>query len=238
LSDAPDAEALFAEYGPVSVRPLSRFQKIVATRLTENAQTIPHVTHNDEIDISAIEAHRRTLDGPVKITTLIFLIKAVVDALKTYPTFNASLTPDGSKLVLKDYFHIGIAVDGPLGLLVPVLRDCERKDVPTLAAELAAISTQARAKGLSLDAMSGGCFSISSLGGIGGTSFSPIINAPEVAILGVTRAQVRPVWDGSAFVPRTMLPLSLSYDHRVINGADAARFCRALGDGMAAMAAA
>ena len=237
MLDATAAEAMFAEFGPVSTQPLTRFQKIVAKRLSENAATIPHVTHNDEIDISAIEIHRKSLSGPIKVTTLIFLIKAVVDALKALPQFNASLTPDGAKLILKNYFHIGIAVDGPLGLLVPVLRDCDQKTVPALAEELAAVSAQARSKGLPLDMMSGGCFSISSLGGIGGTSFSPIINAPEVAILGVTRAQVKPLWDGTTFVPRTMLPLSLSYDHRVINGADAARFCRKIGESLEMMAA-
>lgn len=236
MSDNTTAEAMFAEYGAVSVKPLTRFQKIVAKRLSENAIAIPHVTHNDDIDITAIEAHRKTLTGPAKVTTLIFLIKAVVDALKAFPAFNASLTPDGDSLVMKNYFHIGIAVDGPLGLLVPVLRECDLKDIPTLAEELAAISAQARSKGLPMEAMSGGCFSISSLGGIGGTSFSPIINAPEVAILGVTRAQVKPVWNGAAFQPRTMLPLSLSYDHRVINGADAARFCREIGHNLDAMA--
>lgn len=233
-ADSP--EAAFAEFGPVEARALTRFQKVVAKRLTENAATIPHVTHNDEVDISRVEAVRKTLPGDVKVTTLIFIIKAVVEALKAFPTFNASLAPDGSTLVLKKYFHIGIAVDGPLGLLVPVIRDCDAKSVTQIASELAQLSAQARDKGLPYEAMMGGCFSISSLGGIGGTSFSPIINAPEVAILGVTRTQIRPVWNGETFEPRPMLPLSLSYDHRVINGADAARFVRTVGQAMTDLA--
>lgn len=153
-----------------------------------------------------------------------------MEALRDYPHFNASLAPDGETLILKKYFHIGIAVDGPLGLLVPVLRDCDTKDVATLAAELRAVSGLAREKGLPFERMSGGCFSISSLGGIGGTYFSPIINAPEVAILGVTGIRSQPVWTGTSFEPRQKLPVSLSYDHRVINGADAARFVRRIAD--------
>lgn len=211
-------------FGPVKARPLSRIQLIVAERLASNAATIPHVTHNDEIDITDVEEARKALKGDVKVTTLIYLIKALVEALKAYPDFNASLSEDGKTLVLKEYFNIGIAVDTPRGLVVPVLRNCDQKSLTDIAAELTELSEQARTKGLPYEIMTGGCITVTSLGGIGGTSFTPIINAPEVAILGVTRAQVKPVWNGAIFEPRKILPLSLSYDHRVINGADAARF--------------
>lgn len=234
MADVIDYTAQFAAFGLVEQTKRTRFQKIVARTMVNNATTIPHVTHHDEVDVTALETYRKALPADQKVSPLIFLIKAVVDALKAFPQFNASLSADGEVLVLKNYFHIGIAVDGPLGLLVPVLRDCDSKDVPTLAAELREISTLARTKGLSMDKMSGGCFSISSLGGIGGQFFTPIINAPEVAILGATGIRTVPVWDGSAFVPRQMLPLSLSYDHRVINGADAARFVRHIGEALAA----
>ena len=187
--------------------------------------SIPHVTQHDDADITEMEAFRKKLGEEhkdVKITPLVFLIKAVVAALKKYPAFNASL--DGDNLVLKKYFHIGIAVDTPDGLVVPVLRDCDTKGLLQLSQELAEISGKAREKKLGPNDMQGGCFSISSLGGIGGTAFTPIINAPEVAILGVSKSQTKPVWNGSEFAPRLMLPLSLSYDHRVIDGAAAARF--------------
>jgi len=184
-----------------------------------------------------MEAFRKQLGGEhkdLKITPLVFLIKAAVAALQAYPAFNASLDARGETLTLKKYFHIGIAVDTPEGLVVPVIRDCERKGVLDLARELAVISQKAREKKLTPADMSGGCFSISSLGGIGGTAFTPIINAPEVAILGVSKSGLQPVWNGSAFEPRLLLPLSLSYDHRVIDGAAAARFtsylARVLGD--------
>ena len=232
MSDTMDPAAPFAPFGVTETAPRTRFQKIVAKTLTANASTIPHVTHHDDVDVTGLEANRQAqTEG--KASPLIYLIKAVVDALKDYPQFNASLSADGETLVLKKYFNIGIAVDGPLGLLVPVLRDCDSKDIPALAAELKEVSGLARAKGLSMDRMSGGCFSISSLGGIGGTYFTPIINAPEVAILGVTGIRTQPVWTGSAFEPRKILPLSLSYDHRVINGADAARFVRRIGEALA-----
>lgn len=224
MSNETTPEAYFAQFGEVETVKRTRFQKIVAKTMVTNASTIPHVTHQDDADVTGLEAYRKTSE--VRASPLIYLIKAVVEALKAYPQFNASLTPDGETLVLKKYFHIGIAVDGPLGLLVPVLRDADQKDIPTLAAELKEVSTLARTKGLPIDKMQGGCFAISSLGGIGGTYFTPIINAPEVAILGVTGIQTKPVWNGHEFVPRQMLPLSLSYDHRVINGADAARFVR------------
>jgi len=188
---------------------------------------IPHVTNNDQADITDLEALRVTLNkenqkSGIKVTMLAFLIKAVVAALKKFPEFNASL--DGDKLVLKQYYHIGFAADTPTGLVVPVIRDADKKGIFELAAETSELAKQARDGKLSPSQMQGGCFSISSLGGIGGTSFTPIINAPEVAILGVSRSAHQPVWDGQAFQPRLMLPLSLSYDHRVIDGASAARF--------------
>ncbi|WP_298690585.1 2-oxo acid dehydrogenase subunit E2 [uncultured Sphingomonas sp.] len=222
-------------FGTIETAKRTRFQKIVAKTMVANATAIPHVTHHDSVDVTALEAYRK--HSNVKASPLIYLIKAVVAALRESPQFNASLAPDGETLVLKRYFHIGIAVDGPLGLLVPVLQDCDAKDVGAIAAELREVSTLARAKGLPMERMSGGCFSISSLGGIGGHYFTPIINAPEVAILGVTGIRTEPVWTGETFEPRLMLPLSLSYDHRVINGADAARFVRRIGDALAALAA-
>jgi pyruvate dehydrogenase E2 component (dihydrolipoamide acetyltransferase) len=229
MSDALPPEAQFVPFGEVEVVKRTRIQKIVARTMANNAATIPHVTHHDEVDVTGLEAYRQSLPKEGRASPLLFLVKAAVEALKAFPQFNSSLSADGEVLVMKKYFHIGIAVDGPLGLLVPVLRDCDAKDVATLAGELRDLSALARSKGLPLDKMSGGCFSISSLGNIGGTGFTPIINAPEVAILGVTPTQIRPVWNGTAFVPRQMLPLSLSYDHRVIMGADAARFLRHMG---------
>ncbi|HET6907249.1 MAG TPA: dihydrolipoyllysine-residue acetyltransferase [Rhodanobacteraceae bacterium] len=227
----------FSKYGEIEEKPLSRIKKLSGANLARNWAMIPHVTQHESADITDMEAFRKQLGAEnkeVKITPLVFLIKAVVAALKQYPQFNASLDASGEKLVLKKYFHIGIAVDTPDGLVVPVIRDCDRKGLLELAIELGEISRKARDKKLSPNDMSGGCFSISSLGGIGGTSFTPIINAPEVAILGVSRSSMQPVWNGSAFEPRLMLPLSLSYDHRVIDGADAARFAaylaRVLGD--------
>lgn len=232
MSTETTPEAYFAQFGEIETAKRTRFQKIVAKTMVNNASTIPHVTHHDDADVTNLEAYRKAMAPGLKASPLIFMIKAVVEALKAFPQFNASLTPDGETLVLKKFFHIGIAVDGPLGLLVPVLRDCDQKDIPTLAAELKEISGLARTKGLPMDKMSGGCFSISSLGGIGGTYFSPIINAPEVAILGVTGIQTKPVWNGTDFAPRQILPLSLSYDHRVINGADAARFVRKISESL------
>ncbi len=217
----------FARFGPVETRPLSRIKKIAGANLARNWVMIPHVTQHDEADVTELEALRvrlneeRGKDGP-KVTMLAFLLKACVAALKRFPEFNASL--DGDALVLKRYFHLGFAADTPNGLVVPVIRDVDQKGVLALAAELADLSAKARDGKLGPADMQGGCFSISSLGGIGGTAFTPIINAPEVAILGVSRSVTRPVWDGKAFQPRLMLPLSLSYDHRVIDGAAAARF--------------
>lgn len=225
----------FAKFGTVDTQPLSRIQKLSGQNLARNWAMIPHVTQFDEADITEMEAFRKQLgeeSKDTKITPLVFLIKAAVAALKAFPKFNASL--DGDSLVLKRYFHIGIAVDTPDGLVVPVIRDCDQKGLLDLARELGEISKKAREKKLGPADMQGGCFSISSLGGIGGTAFTPIINAPEVAILGVSRSSTKPVWNGKEFAPRLMLPLSLSYDHRVIDGADAVRFtsflAKSLGD--------
>jgi pyruvate dehydrogenase E2 component (dihydrolipoamide acetyltransferase) len=229
--ELPDFD--FSRYGEIEKKALSRIQKISAGHLHRNWVGIPHVTQHDEADISDMEAFRlANADDAIaqgfKLTPLVFLIKAMVAALKKFPNFNASLDRDGETLILKKYFNIGIAVDTPDGLVVPVLRDCERKGIMELGAELAEISGLAREKKLQPRDIQGGCISISSLGGIGGTGFTPIINAPEVAILGVSRSRMMPVWNGSEFTPRLMLPLSLSYDHRVIDGAVAARFTRFL----------
>ena len=217
----------FAKFGAIEARPLSRIKKISGANLHRNWVMIPHVTNNDEADITELEALRQTLNkenekSGVKVTMLAFLIKAVVAALKKFPEFNASL--DGDNLILKQYYHIGFAADTPNGLVVPVIRDADKKGILDIAAETAELAKLARDGKLSPSQMQGGCFSISSLGGIGGTSFTPIINAPEVAILGVSRSAHVPVWNGKKFRPRLMLPLSLSYDHRVIDGAAAARF--------------
>jgi pyruvate dehydrogenase E2 component (dihydrolipoamide acetyltransferase) len=229
--EAPDVD--FTRYGEIERQPLSRIQKISAGHLHRNWVGIPHVTQHDEADITDMEAFRvanaeEALARGFKLTPLVFLIKAVVASLKEFPRFNASLDKDGGTLILKRYFNIGIAVDTPDGLVVPVIRQCERKGLMDLAAELAEVSARARDKKLTPQDIQGGCISISSLGGIGGTAFTPIINAPEVAVLGVSRSRMQPVWDGSGFKPRLMLPLSLSYDHRVIDGAAAARFTRFL----------
>ncbi len=217
----------FAKFGPVELRPLSRIKKISGANLHRNWVMIPHVTQFDEADITELEAFRVTVNkeneqSGVKLTLLAFLIKAVVAALEKYPDFNASL--DGDNLVLKQYLHIGFAADTPNGLVVPVIRDADKKGVLEIARNMAELSKKAREGKLTPAEMQGGCFSISSLGGIGGTAFTPIINAPEVAILGVSKGEIKPKWDGQAFAPRLMLPLSLSYDHRVIDGASAARF--------------
>jgi pyruvate dehydrogenase E2 component (dihydrolipoamide acetyltransferase) len=216
----------FEKYGPVERVPRSRIQRISAPNLHRNWVMIPHVTQNDEADITDLEAWRKQLNeehkGSVKFTMVSFLVKACVVALKQFPDVNASL--DGEELVRKRYYNIGFAADTPNGLVVPVIRDADTKGLAEIAAELTELSGLAREGKLSRDQMSGATFTISSLGGIGGTSFTPIINAPEVAILGVTRSVMRPVWNGSEFVPRLMVPLSFSYDHRVIDGAAAARF--------------
>jgi len=219
----------FAQFGAIETRPLPRIRKLSGANLHRNWVTIPHVTQFDEADITDMETFRKQLNEEyagqgIKITPLAFLLKAAMEALRQYPEFNASLDASGENLVLKQYFHIGVAVDTPDGLVVPVLRDVDNKGIIQLAKELGEVSARAREKKLAAVDMQGGCFTISSLGGIGGTAFTPIINAPEVAILGVSRSSMKQVHRGGAFVPRLMLPLSLSYDHRVIDGASAARF--------------
>ena len=226
----------FAKFGAVERRDLSRIKKISGANLHRNWVMIPHVTNHDDADITELEAFRVTLNkeyekAGVKVTMLAFLIKACVSALKKFPDFNASL--DGDALVLKKYFHIGFAADTPNGLMVPVIRDADQKGIVQIAKEMNELAAKARDGKLGPADMTGGCFSISSLGGIGGTYFTPIINAPEVAILGVCKSATKPVWDGKAFVPRLILPLSLSWDHRVIDGASAARFNTYLGQVLA-----
>ena len=233
----------FAKFGEIESKPLSRIQKISGANLARNWAMIPHVTQFDRADITSLEELRVSLNNENakaiaagkagKLTLLAFLIKACVDALRRFPNFNASL--DGDQLVLKKYFHIGFAADTPNGLVVPVLRDADKKGVMEIAREMGELAALAREGKLKPEQMQGGCFTISSLGGIGGTSFTPIINAPEVAILGVSKSELMPVWDGKAFAPRMMLPLSLSYDHRVIDGAAAARFTAHLADVLADM---
>ncbi len=227
LPDWPQVD--FAKFGPVELKPLSRIKKLSGANLHRNWISIPHVTQFDEADITDLEAFRKessavTEKQGFKLTMLAFMIKASVTALRQFPEFNASLDRGGENLVLKKYFHIGVAVDTADGLVVPVMRDADRKGVYELARELAEVSKLARERKLKPGDMQGGTFSISSLGGIGGTAFTPIINAPEVAILGVSRSVMRPVYKDGVFVPRLMLPLSLSYDHRVLDGAAAARF--------------
>jgi pyruvate dehydrogenase E2 component (dihydrolipoamide acetyltransferase) len=222
----------FTKFGEITPKPLSRIKKISGANLHRNWVMIPHVTNNDEANITELEALRVTLNkenekSGVKVTMLAFLIKACVAALKKFPEFNASL--DGDQLIMKQYFHIGFAADTPNGLVVPVIRDADKKGIIELANESSELAKKARDGKLSPAEMQGGCFSISSLGGIGGTHFTPIINAPELAILGVSRSYMKPVWDGKTFVPQLTLPLSLSYDHRVIDGAAAARFNAYLG---------
>jgi len=229
----PPPKVDFSRYGEIEFRALSKIQKISGAYLHRNWVSIPHVTQNDLADTTDMEVFRKAnaakaQEQGFKLTPLVFLIKASVAALKKFPDFNASLDETRENLVLKKFFHIGIAVDTPGGLVVPVIRDCDQKDIFELAAELGDLSQRARDGKLKPIEMQGGCFSISSLGGIGGTSFTPIINAPEVAILGVSRSSMRPQWDGETFQPRLMLPLSLSYDHRVIDGANGARFIRYL----------
>jgi pyruvate dehydrogenase E2 component (dihydrolipoamide acetyltransferase) len=232
---APPPQVDFAKYGEIEEEKLSRIKRISGPNLHRNWVSIPHVTQFDEADITEMEAFRKASKAQAekagtKMTPLVFMIKAVVAALREFPHFNASLSNDGETLVRKKYFHIGVAVDTPNGLVVPVIRDAEKKGLIELAHELTDLSGRAREGKLKGDEMKGGCFSISSLGGIGGTAFTPIINAPELAILGVSRSEMKPVWDGEQFRPRLMLPLSLSYDHRVIDGADAARFTRFLAE--------
>jgi pyruvate dehydrogenase E2 component (dihydrolipoamide acetyltransferase) len=231
----------FAAFGPVESKPLSRIQKISGPRLHASWVNIPHVTQFDEADITDLEATRNRLkekaaQAGIKLTPLAFIIQACVKALQKFPQFNASLDPSGANLILKKYFHVGFAADTPNGLVVPVVHDADRKDIYKVARELGELSEKARAGKLSPNDMQGGCFTISSLGGIGGTAFTPIINAPEVAILGVSRSAMKPVYRDGNFVPRLILPLSLSYDHRVIDGATAARFTTFLAESLANVA--
>jgi pyruvate dehydrogenase E2 component (dihydrolipoamide acetyltransferase) len=235
-SGIPEIPAVdFSKFGAIEVKPLSRIKKLSGPHLHRSWLNIPHVTHNDEADITDIEAFRKELDNegkgakkPYRVSLLPFLMKASVAALKAFPDVNSSLTPEKDALVHKKFYNIGIAVDTPDGLVVPVIRDVDRKGIVELSKELGDISQKARDGKLTAADMSGGTFTISSLGGIGGTAFTPIVNAPEVAILGVVRSKMAPVWTGTEFKPRLMLPLCLSYDHRVIDGASAARFSRVL----------
>ena len=226
---APMPDIDFSQWGSIESLPLSRINKLTGEFLHRNWVHIPHVTQFDQADITDLEVFRKQLNDEnakagVKITPLVFIMKAVVAGLKTYPRFNSSLDAKGENLIRKHYYHIGVAVDTPDGLVVPVIRDVDKKSIMDLSLELKELSAKARDKKLKPADMQGGCFSISSLGGIGGTKFTPIVNAPEVAILGVSKSDMEPVWNGKEFAPRLMLPLSLSYDHRVIDGADGARF--------------
>jgi len=235
----PEMPAIdFAKFGEIEVKALSKIRKLSGSFLHRNWVSAPHVTQFDEVDITDLEAFRKGMQDEAakqgaKLTLLPFLIKAMVAGLKAYPEFNSSLAADGESLVMKKYFHIGFAADTPDGLVVPVVRDADRKGVLDIARELATLSGKARDKKISPAEMQGGSISISSLGGIGGTYFTPLLNLPEVAILGVSRASMRPVWNGKEFEPRLMLPLSLSYDHRVIDGAQGARFITYLGQMLA-----
>ncbi len=231
LSALPMPVIDFSQFGEIETKPLSRIKKLSGANLHRNWVTAPHVTQFDEADITDLEDFRKSMQAEaekrgVKLTMLAFLIKASVNALKAYPNFNASLSADGDSLIMKNYYNIGFACDTPDGLVVPVVRDVHQKDVLDIARDLGELSAKARERKLKIEEMQGGCFTISSLGGIGGTMFTPIINCPEVAILGVSRSSMQPVWNAQSksFEPRLMLPLSLSYDHRVIDGADGARF--------------
>jgi len=223
----------FSKFGDIEVQPLNKIKRLTATNLHRSWLNVPHVTHNDEANINDLESFRKELnaesaktENSVKLSPLAFVVKAVVHGLRHYPQFNSSLDASGENLILKKYINIGIAVETPNGLVVPVLRDADKKSISEIAQEMGALAAKARDKKLTMNDMSGACFTISSLGGIGGTNFTPIINAPEVAILGVSRSKIEPIWNGQEFEPGTILPLSLSYDHRVIDGAEAARFTR------------
>jgi pyruvate dehydrogenase E2 component (dihydrolipoamide acetyltransferase) len=225
----------FAKFGPVSSQPLSRIKKLSGPNLARNWAMIPHVTQFDEADITELEEFRKSSNERmakqgVKLTMLAFVMKACVTVLKQMPAFNSSLDESGENLILKDYIHLGFAADTPQGLVVPVLKDVDKKGLAQIAKEMGELAATAREGKLKPSDMQGATFTISSLGGVGGTAFTPIINAPEVAILGLSKSQIKPVWDGTAFQPRLMLPLSLSYDHRVIDGAMAARFTTVLGE--------
>lgn len=228
----------FSKYGPIETKPMSRLKRLTGPNLHRAWLNVPHVTNSDEADITDLEVYRKELDATAKgkgyrVTLVAFLLKASVSALKEYPEVNSSLAPSKDALILKRYYNIGVAVDTPDGLVVPVIKDVDRKGILELSQELTAVSARMREGKITPTDIQGATFSISSLGGIGGTNFTPIVNAPEVAILGAVRAQMKPQWDGSAFQPRLMLPLCLSYDHRVVDGALAARFLRKICDGLA-----
>lgn len=223
----------FSKYGEIEEVALGRIKKISGPHLHRSWVTVPHVTHFEEADITELEAFRKGLnseakEGDVKFSPLIFITRAVAATLKEFPYFNCSLVPEGDKVIFKKYYHIGIAVDTPDGLVVPVVKDADKKGLKEIAENIGALSTKARGGKLGISDLQGGTFTISSLGGIGGTAFTPIVSSPQVAILGLSRSYMKPVWDGEKFVPRLTLPFSVSYDHRVIDGAEAARFCKAL----------
>ena len=227
----------FSKFGEIEEKPLNKIKQLTGKFLSRNWLNLPMVTHHDEADVTEMEVFRKSLKKEaelkgLKVTGLVFIMKALVAALKQFPQFNSSLSSDGKSLFYKKYFHIGIAVDTPNGLVVPVLRDVDQKSLYELSAELAVLSQKARDGKLMPGDMQGGCITISSLGGIGGKAFTPIVNAPEVAILGVTRSEMKPVWNGQEFVPRLMMPLDLTYDHRVIDGADGARFARVVSESL------
>ena len=233
LGVEPMPEIDYSEFGPIETQALTKINKLTGKNLHRNWVTVPHVTQFDEADITELEDFRKSLKDEyekkgVKVTFLPFLMKAVVSVMKQYPRFNASLDATGENLIIKKYYNLGVAVDTPDGLVVPVVRDVDRKSLVDLASELMELSKRARERKLKTKDMQGGCLTISSLGGIGGTQFTPIVNAPEVAILGVARSSIRPVWNGESFEPRLILPIALSYDHRVIDGALGARFTSAL----------
>ena len=224
----------FSQFGEVDIQPMSKLHKVTAANMQRAWLNVPHVTQFDDVDITDLEEFRASLKeeagkNGVKLSPLPFMLKACALALKAHSSFNVSLHADGENIVHKHYVHIGVAVDTPVGLVVPVVRNVDQKSIWQLAAEVAELAEKAKQRKLKPADMQGGCFTISSLGGIGGTGFTPIVNAPEVAILGVSRLAVKPQWDGQAFVPRKMLPLALSYDHRAVNGADAGRFMTYLG---------
>lgn len=237
--NAPDKNNLWdvdhSRYGPISEAAVSRFSQISSTNLCASTRTIPQVTHHDSADISLIESFRKSLSEEgkargIKLTTLAFQVKALATVLQEFKKFNASLSPDGKTLYVKDFVHIGIAIDTEYGLTVPVIRDADQRGIWDIAAQIKSLAARAKARKLAPDDMGGASMTISNLGGLGGSAFSPIVNPPEVAILGITKTEIRPVWSGEQFEPRPMLPMDLSYDHRVINGADAARFMTRLAD--------
>ena len=235
--DQPPLED-FSKYGEIEEKPLGRIQKISGPHLHKSWVTIPHVTHFAEADITDLETFRKQLNEEVsgdglKFSPLVFIIKAVVAMLKEYPLFNCSLVPGGQAIILKKYYHMGIAVDTPGGLVVPVVKNADQKGIRDIGVELNNLSSKAREGKLAIQDLQGATFTVSSLGGIGGTGFTPIVNSPQVAILGLSRSYQKPVWDGQSFIPRLTLPFSLSYDHRVIDGAEAARFCRSLSKSIA-----